>query len=371
MSLWRVSKSIRPSESRIANFDMDHHSKTFDDGTQTKLIIYGSYLRAWIKVFTHTRHYEGETLSFFDFFSGPGKDPDGTSGSPAILMDELLQQRGEIFKAKRGIQIYFNDRTKRKTKILTELCQEYNMPWVPTINSKEFAEAYLDQIDLIGTGPSLVFLDQCGVKHVNKARFQQLASKSKTDILFFFASTHQKRFNEQFDNDLDIPTDTPVKMAHRAVADQYRSWAPEGYYVGDYSIRKENGNVYGLIFGSGHRLGMFKFLQTVWNDRLGGDANFHMEASKMQGDLFGGFEKTKLELLQDEIRENILIGVFQTDADVVNHCLSRGILPSKAAKPVFSEMRKSGEIFYQPGNAPRTGEIVLKEIRKINLKNGW
>lgn len=349
---------------------MDHHAKAFDDGTQTKLLIYGSYLRAWLKVFTHTPHYKGEALNFFDFFSGPGKDPDGSKGSPAILLDELAKQRGEIFSAKRDIRIYFNDRRQRKTKMLAEVCQEYNLPWVPTIDSQEFEDSYADQINLIGNGPSLVFLDQCGVKHVNKARFQELARKDKTDILFFFASTHQKRFNEQFDNDLDIPSNTPIQLVHRAVADQYRSWAPDNYYVGDYSIRKGNGNVYGLIFGSGHRLGMLKFLQTIWDEKVGGDANFPMEASKMQGSLFDGFEKTKLELVQDEIQEGILGGTLRTDLDVLTLCLSRGALPSKAAKPIYKEMREAGIIAYERGSAPRISEIVLKEPRNINLRNG-
>lgn len=348
----------------------DHHSQPYDDGTHTKLLIYKSYLRAWLQVFIHTKHFEGESLNFFDFFSGPGRDPDGTAGSPVILLEELKNNKSAIRSCARDIHIYFNDKTKKKTRALAAVCQEYNLPWVPTIQSRDFDDAYTDQISRIGIGPSLVFLDQCGVKHVSRLRFQELAAKKKTDIIFFFASTHQKRFSEQFDNDLTMPPGTPIELVHREVAKQYRAWAPEGYYVGDYSIRKRNGNIYGLIFGSGHHLGMFKFLSAVWNDNIGGDANFPMEAGKLQGDLFSGYQKTKIELIADEIENGILERRFTTDLDIVNFCLNRGILPSKVAKSVYSKLKKSGNLHYENGNAPRVSENVFKEPRNLILRNG-
>jgi protein gp37 len=49
----------------------DLHGKPFDEGTKTKLIIYRSYIRAWLQVFLHAEAFRRKPLQFFDFFCGP------------------------------------------------------------------------------------------------------------------------------------------------------------------------------------------------------------------------------------------------------------------------------------------------------------
>lgn len=293
-------------------------------------------------------------------------DENEVKGSPLILLDELERQKDNIKSSGRNISIYFNDLNKDKVEKLRKNTSNYDLPWTPKIDQLDFFDSFGKELPNMGSSPSLVFLDQNGVKMVNKSIFQKLASKGSTDILFFFASSYQKRFNELFSNDLDVPKNTPANEVHRCVAKQYRSWAPDGYYVGDYSIKKGT-NIYGLIFGSGHWLGMMKFLQVVWKDEIGGDANFPMEAKLAQGSLFDGYEKTKLEILEEEIKARILSRKFMTDKDVSMYCIENGVLPSKIAKGLYSKLKRKNVISYSRGNGPRTGEDSIKRPRTLNL----
>lgn len=342
----------------------DHHAKPFDEATQTKLFIYKSYVQAWLQVFLHTRKFAGRTLRFFDFFSGPGVDRNGLKGSPMILLDEIAANRDLLEASGKSVEVYFNDSKRSKADALRRACGEYELPCSPRVDCKDFREAFEENVHLIGQGPSLVFLDQCGVKYVDRSTFEILANKPVTDILFFFASSFQRRFNEEFSNDLNVPMETPHSEVHRRVTEHYREWAPADYFLGDYSIKKGS-NIYGLIFGSGSWYGMLKFLGIVWTDALGGDANFPMEAEKAQADLFEGIQYTKLELLEQDLRRRILSGELRTDGQVALHCITKGVYPTKIAPLVYGKLRAEGSL---GGGRLRASEMAISEPRELVLR---
>lgn len=342
-----------------------HHELPFDGGTQTKLFIYKSYVEAWLQVFIHTSSFAGRPLQFFDLFSGPGQDADGKPGSPIILLDELQKHRALITSKGRAIAVTFNDHDRGKSAELKQLCQDRLYAWQPNIMSEEFEAAYTRVSQSIGAGPSLVFLDQFGVKFVTKKIFQEIAMRPQTDLLFFFASSHQRRFNDEFSNDLHVSLDVPYTHAHRVVADQFRQWAPKGYFVGHFSIKKGS-NVYGLIFGSGHALGMYKFLQIAWGvDAQTGEANFPIEANCAQGDMFLGYQKTKLELMTEELIEKITAREFTTDGQVVLHCIFAGILPSKVVSAVYKKLKEDGTLAHTRDCMPRASYHAIAEPRNL------
>lgn len=343
----------------------DYHDHPFDEGTQTKLFIYKSYLQAWLQVFIHTPAFAGKPLRFFDFFSGPGQDSSGNPGSPRILMEELELNRDLIRAGGRNIFVLFNDHDPAKSERLRQLCQKRGYGWQPTILTKEFEEAYALNEPLIGDGPSLVFMDQYGVKYVTRKIFAEIAQRPQTDLLFFFASSHQRRFDEEFSNELHVPADVPYTHAHRVVAGQFRQWAPKGYFVGHFSIKKGS-NVYGLIFGSGHRLGMFKFLQIAWGvDAQTGEANFPIEAECAQGSLFNGFKKTKLELMEEELTKKITAKELATDCEVALHCITAGILPSRVTRDVYKKLKKQGVLRHTRENQPRSSYDAVTHPRAL------
>lgn len=344
-----------------------HHDEPFDDGTKVKLFIYKSYLQAWLQVFIHTNSFVGRPLQFFDFFSGPGEDAEGHPGSPIILMRELEANRPLIESKGRHIAIFFNDYDAKKAEHLRQLCIQRNYHWQPTVAARDFAEAYAERAGAIGRGPSLVFLDQFGVKFVTKQIFTEIAQKPQTDLLFFFASGHQRRFDGEFSNELHVPLKTPYTLAHRVVAEQFRKWAPAGYFVGSFSIKKGS-NIYGLIFGSGHPLGMYKFLQTAWSiDPKTGEANFEIEADCAQATFFEGFKPTKIELMRDDLLALIRARKLVTDGQVVLHCITGGVLPGKVAPEVYRKLKAEGTLTQGKTNIPRYSHEALSEPRALDF----
>ena len=68
---------------------------------------------------------------------------------------------------------------------------------------------------------------------------------------------------------------------HRAVVEHYRHLAGGRIFFGSFSIKK-GANIYGLIFGSAHPLGIEKFLRVCWKvDPVRGEANFDIDDEHM------------------------------------------------------------------------------------------
>jgi hypothetical protein len=156
------------------------------------------------------------------------------------------------------------------------------------------------------------------------------------------------------------------------LADVYRGWAPDGLYVGHFSIRKDS-NIYGLIFGSHHWLGMQKFLEIAWRlDAACGEADYEMEASVEQGvmDLFDSgkpsFKRRKVETFQDELRNAILARTLRSDAAVFLHCLMNGFLP-RFAKPVYDVLRENGTLKNHRSTVPRCSKAAVDDPRELQL----
>ncbi|MEE4211478.1 MAG: three-Cys-motif partner protein TcmP [Parvularcula sp.] len=356
-----------------------HHEVAFDEGTKTKLFIYEKYLQAWLQVFLHSPFHQSTTLQIYDFFCGPGADRAGTKGSPIILMDELAANEEKITAAKDSVRVYFNDIDHAKVSELRERCQINRYPWSPVFSSKDFAIAFGEEIGGIGVGPSLVFMDQFGVKHVTERVFRSLAECPNTDLLFFIASDFKRRFGDLLSPELDISEAemdrTPRHEIHRLIASRYKRWAPHNYHVGHFSIMKDN-RIYGLVFGTGHWRGMEKFIDIAWKlDPECGDANFPIEAERDQGvlDFSGGgevFRKRKLELFKDALREKISGGHLKTDGDVFHFCLTNGISPSRGAGEIYKEMKAQRLLIWTKGNGPRYSSASVKEPRILVLQNG-
>lgn len=265
----------------------NHHEVAFDEGTRTKLLIYKKYIQAWLQVFIHSSVHRRSTLQIYDFFSGPGTDSEGTPGSPLILMNELAEQRESIAAAGHRVRVYFNDIDPSKISRLEQHCERRGYPWRPVFACKDFSVAFNDEIEGVGRGPSLVFMDQFGVKHVTEQVFRALAARPTTDLLFFIASDFKRRFGDLLSPELGISEEeieaTPRHKIHRLIATHFKRWAPEGYHVGHFSIMK-SGRIYGLVFGSRHWRGMEKFVKIAWKlDPECGDANFPIEAECDQG----------------------------------------------------------------------------------------
>ncbi len=349
----------------------DLHIKPFDEGTKTKLEIYRSYVRAWLQVFLHADDFRRKPLQFFDFFCGPGEDSKGEPGSPLILLTELLAERSKIKERCHEIRIFFNDQDGAKIDNLKKLCAKKSLAWQPRFESLDFADAFKKFQNEIGIGPSLVFIDQSGVKHITGSVFHFLAQAGTTDFLFFTASSAKWRFGELLAPEIKLPRDVPYTDAHRVLADKYREWAPEGMFIGHFSIKKKS-NIYGLVFGSRAWRGMQKFLEIAWKlDPACGEADYEMEADTLQAEMDfeegkTRFKKRKVENFQEMLSEEIKSGALKTDKDVFLYCLTNGFLP-RVAKDVYAQLRDSNVLRNSRPRLPRFSADVMKEPRKLQL----
>ncbi len=139
----------------------------------------------------------------------------------------------------------------------------------------------------IGLSPSLVFVDQSGVKHITRNVFNVLTQAGTTDFLFFTASSAKWRFGDPLAPEIKLAENLSYTDVHRVLADKYREWAPRGMFIGHLSIKKKS-NIYGLMFGSHAWRGMQKFLEIAWKlDQVCGEADYEMEADTEEGKISG------------------------------------------------------------------------------------
>ena len=158
----------------------------------------------------------------------------------------------------------------------------------------------------------------------------------KTDFIFFIASSALKRFKnhpamKKYFEANKIPFDlTNSRQCHKAVADYYKSLLPDGleYYIHHFTIRKGT-NYYGLIFGTGHTLGMEKFLKVCWDeDKLAGESNCNEELDFEKDTFFYNVNNSnKLLKVKESLSNRILLGLIDNNKDGMKFVLNEGCLP--------------------------------------------
>jgi len=319
----------------------DLHLKPFDESTRDKLELYREYLREWLPVFIHASYID--RLQIFDFFAGPGIDISGTPGSPLITCDEIRNALSQHGKQHPKIKVYFNECNAAKFKQLSECIDEQkkSLPQVDFITMRNDFHSSFEQWQSLmqGKTANLLFLDQSGVQQITESVFKVIVRLPKTDMIFFISSALANRFKKKpeirknlpiRDEDLGLMNRSNV---HRLLANAYPRWIPEGlkYYIGSFSIEK-GANVYGLVFGSGHPLGIDKFLQVAW--KHGGDANFDIDDDGIdpkQPSLFSEFDKPKkIKVFEKALEKEILDGHLKTNKDIYIFALQNGMLASHA-----------------------------------------
>lgn len=341
---------------RKSNF----HQKSFDDGTIEKLEVYRDYLRAWFPVFLNSPFTE--TIQVFDFFAGPGHDSDGNAGSPMIAVEELKLALSNTPKRHNlTIKLFFNELDPVKYQELknnvvplkTELGNNAEIH----IDNTEFSDLFEQHMPLMTNRnvANLIFLDQYGIKEVSETIFCRMASLKHTDFIFFISSSIINRMPNHPNIAKHIPPITEEEFAimngnnvHRIMATAYLRWlSPEQqqrYFLGHYSIKK-GANVYGLIFGSGHPLGIEKFTNII--HQRGGDANFDIDHDNIDPNapsLFIEFDiPTRLQSFRNDLEQMIMRRELSNNLDVYVFCLRRVIKPSHG-KDLLREMIKSGKL---------------------------
>jgi len=336
----------------------DFFDKPFNEDTVIKLEMYGDYIRKWAPVFLANQKPFVHVINIFDFFSGVGRDSKGTEGSPLLAINILMEYAEYLSKKELSINLYLNDYNKSYCERLKQNIDELKFDKENInilISNKDFKDAYRELRPKMKNAANLIFLDQFGVKFVNKEFFQELITIPFTDTLFFVSSATYKRFSkdenisEIIGIDPKVVAKTPASHIHKLVTDVYDSFIADdvSYGIAPFSIKK-GANIYGLIFGSGHPLGMEKFLEVCWaKDNDTGEANFDIEGDALKKSAPSLFEEfnppTKIELFQSELEEKILTKEVTSDFEIYFFMINKGFL-GQHVRPVIQKLKTEEKI---------------------------
>ena len=272
----------------------DLHEDPFEDSTISKLEIFEDYAQAWVPTFV----MQGvPTICIFDFFAGTGYDKNGVPGSPIRILEKIREQIGHIFQKKVKIKVYLNEfeplkKEQKKFELLQNACSEYletheDVKRAIEIKyfNKNFEDLFPELIVEIKQFPSLVYLDQNGIKYLSDKYLLELERTRQTDFLYFVSASYfwrfgdSKEFKEHLDIDMTVAKKDPYKFIHRNVIEQLRKKLPSNTKVKLYPFSlKKGANIHGIIFGASHPRAVDKFLAIAWKrNETNGQANFDID----------------------------------------------------------------------------------------------
>lgn len=357
------------------------HQKPFDEATIVKLEIFEDYAQAWIPTFVMQGN---DTICIFDFFAGPGYDNIGVKGSPIRLLDKLQERVVDIFQKKMRVEIFFNEFDINKFELLKEACNRYleqNRDVGRAVKlhffNEDFEVCFLRLLPLIKKHPSLVYLDQNGIKFLSEKYFLELEKTSQTDFLYFVSASYFWRFGEKeefkihLDIDMDQAKKNPYQFVHRSIIAQLKSKLSSDSKLKLYPFSlKKGANIYGIIFGASHPRAVDKFLSIAWKrNETNGEANFDIDEDKKkkQLDMFEGQKPTKIEAFQSKLRSLILSGAIKNNCDAYLLTLEEGHLGSHASEEL-KKMKKEGLVDYQGASPLVNYDNVFKNKKSIEYK---
>jgi three-Cys-motif partner protein len=360
-----------------------HKSKPFDEGTLFKLSIFEQYSKSWLPTFIMQDWIK--EINIVDFFSGPGYDIAFKKGSPLLFLD-TVEYHFQILKNKNKIiNFYFNEFDKEKYENLQKNCKEFldsNNHLKPYVNIKYYNADFNDIFNVIilqtQNQPSLYILDQNGIKFLNVDNFQKLFPLELTDFLFFVSSSYFNRFASDtgFKAHLDINLETlrsnPFKFIHRLVLEKYRSLIPKelGLRIFPFSIKK-GANIYGIIFGSKHILGVQKFLEIAWREnQINGQANYDidndLEKQQKRLDFFNeGQKTTRIEDFKQNLEGFIKSKIRVSNEEIYYFTYGEGHI-RKHADEKLRELKQKGLIIYSGHTKISWDAIKNNEIVYFN-----
>lgn len=358
------------------------HNEPFDKGTITKLEIFEDYAQAWIPTFVMS---EVPEIHIFDFFSGPGYDSERVPGSPIRLLQKIDEQLGNILSKKTKIVIHLNEfeptkRSQDKFELLKQNCSEFILQHpkfkyflTPHYYNENAGELFFKLLPDIKKYPSLVFLDQNGVKFISQEYLTELEKLRTTDFLYFVSSSFFKRYGgtDEFKKVLEIDLKElereEYRNIHRLVLSKIKSRLPKSTELKlfPFSIRK-NSNLYGIVFGSRSYLAVDKFLSIAWKrNSLNGEADFDIDGDtpKSQLSMFPEKKMTKIDKFKNDFEVLVLNETITNNKSALIHTYSCGHIPQHAVD-VIKGIKEAGKLTYDS----RTPALNYDNVfRKLNL----
>jgi len=358
------------------------HIKPFDNGTLIKLEIFEDYAQAWIPTFVMQSKPE---IHIFDFFSGPGYDSIGVAGSPIRILEKIGEQLGNFLSKKTKIVLHFNEfepttKTQKKYDLLKENClklieQNPKFKYFLTVNiyNEDAENLFFKLLPTIKEYPSLVYLDQNGVKFISEEYLNELERLTTTDFLYYVSSSYFRRyggtpeFKKALEIDLDELEKEQYRNMHRLVLNKIKLRLPEGTNLKlfPFSIKKGS-NIYGIIFGAKNYAAVDKFLNIAWKrNSLNGEADFDIDEDniKNQLDMYEDIKMTKIEKFQSIFEKMLLSGSFLNNEEALIYTYTCGHIPNHAVS-VIKKLKSEKKVHYESRTPALNYENVF---RKSNI----
>lgn len=242
-------------------------------------------------------------------------------------------------------------------------------------SNEDFENLFPKLLPVIKEFPSLVYLDQNGIRFLSEKYLLELERTRQTDFLYFASSSYLwrlgegKEFKAHLDIDMSEVKKEPYKFVHRSVIKQLKKKLPDQTEIKLYPFSiKKGANIYGIIFGASHPRAVEKFLSVAWKrNETNGEANFDIDDDdlKTQQSLFGDQPLTKIEAFQKSVKEKVLSGEISNNLQAFEYALNEGHLGKHAAE-VLKEMKKNEEITFNGTSPLVTYDQFYKIKRKIN-----
>ncbi len=364
----------------------DLHEEPFDEGTIVKLEIFEDYAQAWIPTFV----MQGiPTICIFDLFAGTGYDKNGVAGSPIRILEKIREQIGNIYKNKVRIKFYVNEyepdkKIQNKFDLLKNACLNYleknkNVDNVVEMKyyNEDFEILFPKLVPEIKQFPSLVYLDQNGIKFLSDKYLLELEKTTRTDFIYFVSSSYFKwlgnteEFKKHVDLNIEELKNNPYKFIHRNVIQQLKKRLPSNSNLKLYPFSiKKGANIFGIVFGAKHPLAVDKFLNIAWaRSPINGDANFDIDSDseKNQLDMFSGKRLTKIEKFKENLKIKVLSKEIQNNFDALEFTHDEGHI-GKHAYDCLKQMKKNKEADYEGLSPLITYDNVFKNKRKVEYK---
>lgn len=356
----------------------DIFDEPFDDGTLAKLAIYTHYLKEWAPVFLAKKVPIWKTIQIFDFCAGRGNDGAGVKGSPLVAIEELNKWCEHIATKNLTVRLVLSEPRKKYFDHLTEVIKPLIRPqfYTSPTHQKEFEQLFEEEYPSMKGAANLVFIDQNGIKMITKEVFAQIIDLSQTDLLFFISSSFFTRFSESdaFRQYIQIDKkdieENKYHRIHQTVFNYYKNLIPanKNYYLAPFSIKKGS-NIYGLIYGSNHTLGIEKFLSVCWKmDEQRGTANFDVDDDRINPSAPSLFEEfnvpKKIQVFEQDIEELILAKKITTNRQLYHYALLQGFQPAHANKKI-EELKRDKKIGFD--FSPVKNNIHKIEVQPIKI----
>jgi three-Cys-motif partner protein len=294
-------------------------------------------------------------------------------GSPLRLLRQLRAVQGLQGWSSVRVVVHLFDADPQKVAALRQKVAEagVSVPDVEVlVEAQDFRTAFAGARAVL-TNPDnakLVLIDQFGVEHVSDEAFKALVGFPTCDVLFFISSSTLHRFRDHPAIKQKIKRPDDYYHVHLAVLDYYRSLLPDPahYFLAPFSIKK-GANIYGLIFGSAHPLGMDKFLQVAWKtDEINGEADFDINRENFVAGQGRLFPPTKVAAFEEDLERAIRSDDVHDEAGVVRICFRHGVKPQHA-KPVLARL-KAERVIECAFQVPQVDR--LKNPRPLKMLSG-